>query len=110
MGQGYLIADWIITLLVTFCALAHVAILRAPDISESKIIEHIRYIKVGGLSILTIRFWYIMVSDGDLMVPAPTEIGLSLFLAAEFYRTVYRLFQNKMDTQYEKRSSGRRKS
>lgn len=103
-GYGLFFADWILAILVLLCALAHFAILRAPEIEESKIIEHIRIIKIGGFAILSMRFGYVLCSGGDLLVPVATEMGLTLVFAAEFYRTVYRLFQHKMDTQYERRS------
>jgi hypothetical protein len=104
MGHGYIFADWILAIIVTLCALAHLAVLRAPDIPESKIIEHIRWIKIAGFSILAIRFWFVISTHGDLYIPPATEIGLTLIFGAELYRTVYRLFQELMDHQYSSRA------
>lgn len=109
MGNGFVLADWLLACLALFCALAHLAILRAPDLTESKIIEHIRWIKIGGFAILALRWGYVLSVHGDLFIPPATEIGLMLVLAAEFYRTVYRLFEHKMDIQYECRSQKRKK-
>lgn len=108
MGEGFVIADWVLALLVTLCALAHLAVLRAPEIEESKIIEHIRWVKIGGFTILSMRFWFILLADGDLLAPPPTEMGLSFVFGAELVRTVYRLFQQKMDVQYEQRAHRRK--
>lgn len=92
-----LIADWFMAVLVLLCALAHVAILRAPDIGESDTIEAIRRIKIAAFAILAMRFWYVLLQGDDLVIPAPTEMGLTLLFGAELYRTIYRLYQHKMD-------------
>ena len=105
MGHGFIAADWLLAIITTLCALAHLAVLRAPDIPESKIIEHIRWIKIAGFLILSMRWWYVIVIHGDLFIPPATELGLMLVLAAEFYRTVYRLFQHSMDEQYHARTA-----
>lgn len=107
MGHGYIFADWTLAILATLCALSHLAVLRAPDIPESKIIEHVRWIKIAGFSILAIRFWFVLTTHGDIFIPPATEMGLTLVLGAEFYRTVYRLFQSRMDDQYHARMKRR---
>lgn len=108
MGQGYIFADWILTILVILCALVHVAVLRAPDLPESKIIEHIRMIKIAGFSIVAMRYVYVLYVHGDIYIQPATELGLILIFGAEFYRTLYRLFQHKMDVQYEIRARRRK--
>lgn len=109
MGNGYLAADWLLAIITTLCALAHLAVLRAPDIPESKIIEHIRWIKIAGFVIISSRFWFVIIWHGDLLIPPATEIGLTLVCGAELYRTVYRLFQQLMDDQYHARCARSRK-
>jgi hypothetical protein len=109
MENGLFFADCLLALLATLCALAHLAILRAPDLVESATIERVRYIKIGGCSILAIRWWIDLVLGGDILILATTEMGLTLFLGAEFYRTVYRLFQHKIDLQEERRASRQRR-
>jgi hypothetical protein len=109
MGQGFVAADCILAVVVTFCALAHLAILRAPDLVESETVERVRYIKIGGFAILAIRFWFVIWSSGGMLMPIATEIGLLLVFGAELYRTVYRLFQHAMDLQEERRTSKHRR-
>lgn len=103
-GLGLILADYFLAILVTLCTAVHLAILRAPDIEESETIQAIRRIKIAGFAILTMRFWYVLFTQGDLHVPAPTELGLSMIFGAELYRCIYRLYQHKIDHYQSMRS------
>lgn len=105
-----LIADYAMAILVLLCACAHVAILRAPDINESETIEAVRRIKIAAFAILTLRFWYVLLQGDELIIPMPTQMGLTLLFGAELYRTVYRLFQHNIDAQCDRRRSNRSKA
>lgn len=101
MGNILYVADWVLAVLVLLCFLAHLAVLRAPDIPEKSIIERIRMVKLAGLLIMTIRFFYVMSSTGDILMPLPTQMGLTLLLAAELYGTLYRLFPSHIQAQQD---------
>jgi hypothetical protein len=92
-----LFADWLMAILVALCGCCHLAVLRAPDVVETPPLEAIRRIKLAGFSILTLRYWYVLLQGHDLVVPAPTEIGLTLLFTADLFKSLYRLFQTKVD-------------
>jgi len=92
MSNGLLFTDWFLAILTTLCLLGHLAVLRAPDIPETSIVERIRWVKIAGLSIMTIRFWYSITTGAEIPMSVATQIGLSLYMVADFYGTMYRLF------------------
>lgn len=91
------VSDWLLVALVTACVLGHLAVLRAPDYAESPQRESIRRVKIAGLTILAIRWWYVMLATGDLLIPSPTAMGLTLLLGAEAFKTIYQLFSFEID-------------
>lgn len=104
MEHGVLVSHCVLAILVVLCALAHLAVLRAPDIPESHIVEHVRWIKIAGFLLLSIRFWYVIFTTGGIPMPIVTVMGLTLIFSGELYRTIYRLFQVGMDAQYDARN------
>lgn len=96
-------SDWLLALMALLCSLGHIAVLRSPDYQESFTRESIRRIKIAGFSLLTIRWWYVLLFDTDLLIPAPTVMGMTLVLGAEFFMAVYLLFSGELEAHCEQR-------
>lgn len=90
-------ADWFMTVLMILCCFGHLAVLRTPDIEESGFRESIRRIKIAGFSILSLRFAYVLFMAGDLNIPPPSVLGLTLICIAECFKLAYLLFPHAMD-------------
>lgn len=96
-------SDWLLSVLAVLCTLGHLAVLRTPDVQESFFREGLRRIKIGGYFTLSLRWWYVLLGTGDLVIPAPTTLGLTLVLTAEVFKLAYLLFPHAMDPRSVKR-------
>lgn len=73
-----LTGDYIVTALLWIAALLHLAVLRDLSIRESIATEANRWLLVGGLALLALRFTFVLSDRGHLLVPPVSLLGIAL--------------------------------
>jgi hypothetical protein len=96
-GHGFVFMDWVLTSFVLLGVILLAAVLRAPDVVESKMKEIAHRIMLGGLMILAARCMYVLTNSGDLIIAPVHIIGLTFVMIAVCVSCIAVLFPHVND-------------
>jgi hypothetical protein len=78
LGTGNIAADYIVTAVLWLAAVLQIAVLRDRSLPETRQSEAYRWLIFAGLLGLAVRFTFVLIDTGDLLVPVYSLIPVGL--------------------------------
>lgn len=93
-GAGYVAMDWLFCIGALLACVGQFAVLRSPDVRESYLLDGARRVRIVAWGMLCVRSLYVLVNDGDLMVPIFSLVPLLMMAWADVMAAMGRLFSD----------------
>lgn len=95
-GVGYVPLDWLFCVCTALAAVVQCAVLRSPDVGESRIVNGTRRLRLVAWSILFLRTAFVLTTAGDLLVPIYSLMPLLMLVLADIFSGMARLFTGEL--------------